>query len=147
MHDNSIEHQQLLEIAAYRNNGKSPHHLSNKYLYMPFSYKVHSQVFINYCEVIIWPDGTIEYAIPSHSEKCLLEYCKLKGWTREYCVEHFRHDADCYDKMMSELGIIYVWYNNIHNVTRLTDAQLNALSLLLCYGCIEDRAFDSLRVF
>ena len=35
-------------------------------LHSPFDMKTHKENFINYLEVIILENGTIEYAIPSH---------------------------------------------------------------------------------
>ena len=40
-------------------------------LHSPFDIKVHKQTFINYLEVVISPEGIVEYAVPSHVEKLL----------------------------------------------------------------------------
>ena len=37
----------------------------------PFDMKLHKQTFMHYLEVVISPDGKIEYAVPSHMEKLL----------------------------------------------------------------------------
>lgn len=37
----------------------------------PFDPEVHKKTFIDYLEVIIKNDGTIEYAVPSHQEKLI----------------------------------------------------------------------------
>lgn len=37
----------------------------------PFDMKLHKQTFIDYLEVVISPDGIVEYAVPSHLEKLL----------------------------------------------------------------------------
>ena len=44
--------------------------MSEEYtLYCPFDIEKHKKTFINYLEVVILEDGTIEYAVPSHQEK------------------------------------------------------------------------------
>lgn len=35
-------------------------------IYSLFDISMHKQTYINYCEVIIKPDGSIHYAVPSH---------------------------------------------------------------------------------
>lgn len=37
----------------------------------PFSISLHAATFVNYLEVVILPDGHVEYAVPSHTEKLL----------------------------------------------------------------------------
>ena len=37
----------------------------------PFDIKLHKLTFIDYLEVVISPDGIVEYAVPSHMEKLL----------------------------------------------------------------------------
>lgn len=44
-------------------------------LHSEFDIEKHKQTFINYLEVVIFPDGHIEYAVPSHQEK-LIEVCQ-----------------------------------------------------------------------
>ena len=45
-------------------------------LHSPFDVETHKKTFINYLEVIIHPDGTIEYAVPSHMIKLTAIYGK-----------------------------------------------------------------------
>lgn len=40
-------------------------------LYSKFDLQKHKQTYINYLEVIILPDGSVEYAVPSHQEKLI----------------------------------------------------------------------------
>jgi hypothetical protein len=147
MNDKAIERRQLLEIATYRNSGKSLTLLSSKYLYMPFSAKVHKQVFVNYCEVIIWPNGKIEYAIPSHTEKCINEYCKLKCITREQFYEMFKNEHNYLNIIMRELGIIFIWYDSIYNANNITDAQKDAISLLIENRCVNTSLLNDLIIY
>ena len=56
-------------------------------LYSKFDIEKHKETYINYLEVIILPDGTIEYAVPSHQEKLIkIAMSKLK-LTREELFE------------------------------------------------------------
>ena len=142
------EEEQLKEIASYEKAGLSPLRLSNQYLREPFSPRVHSKVFITYCEVIIWPDGKIEYAIPSHSEKLNLEYCKKYNIDRDDLWEHFKDDPlSASDVMMKDLGIIFVWYEHLEHITKLTAKQLQALQELAKYGCIGFKLFDNVKLY
>ena len=40
-------------------------------LHSPFDLQKHMETYINYLEVVIFPDGHIEYAVPSHQEKLI----------------------------------------------------------------------------
>ena len=42
-----------------------------KVLHSPFDIETHKKTFVNYLEVVIKEDGTIEYAVPSHQEKMI----------------------------------------------------------------------------
>jgi hypothetical protein len=44
---------------------------SYKVLKRPFDLEVHKKTFVNYLEVILREDGTVEYAVPSHQEKLI----------------------------------------------------------------------------
>lgn len=55
-------------------------------LHSPFDIEMHKRTFVNYLEVVILEDGTIEYAVPSHQEK-LIKLCmeRLKVTRQELC--------------------------------------------------------------
>lgn len=62
-----------------------PSHIkTNEYgLHSTFDIEKHKQAFIDYFEVILTIDGTVQYAVPSHQEK-LIEIGKEKfGKSRE----------------------------------------------------------------
>lgn len=52
-------------------------------LHSPFDIEQHKKTFINYLEVVIFPDGHIEYATPSHQEKLIAICMDELGITRE----------------------------------------------------------------
>ena len=137
MHRHLTEEEQLVEIERYHKEGKSPRLLSNKYLYMDFHARVHGQVFIHYCEAILWPDGKVEYAIPSHDEALIKAYANKYNITRDDVIEKFRDNFDWYEQMMRDTGIVQIWYDRLYNCTNLTHEQLDALETLLKYNCIS----------
>lgn len=52
-------------------------------LHSKFDINKHKTHYVNYLEIIIFPDGHIEYAIPSHQEKLIAICCDLLGLTRD----------------------------------------------------------------
>lgn len=68
-----------------------PSHIkTNEYgLHSTFDIEKHKQTFIDYFEVILTIDGTVQYAVPSHQEK-LIEIGKEKfGKSREDFIAMF----------------------------------------------------------
>lgn len=49
-------------------------------LHSPFDIETHKQTFVSYLEVVISPEGTVEYAVPSHSDKLVEIFAKQKGF-------------------------------------------------------------------
>lgn len=45
---------------------------SSEVLQQEFNIETHKKHFVNYLEVIIYPDGRIEYAVPSHNIKLFM---------------------------------------------------------------------------
>lgn len=119
----------------------------NELLYKPFNFKNHADNFVNYCEVVIHPDGMIEYAIPSHSDMLIKIYCEKNHLTKDQVRELYFSNPDAYDIMMRDTGIVQVWYDRIQHATNLTDEQLYALGELLRYGCINVMLYNHLRVY
>lgn len=52
-------------------------------LHSPFDIDTHKKTFINYLEVVILEDGTIQYAVPSHQEKTIAIAMVKQGVTRQ----------------------------------------------------------------
>ena len=52
-------------------------------VHSPFDLEKHRQKYIRYLEVIIFPDGHVEYAVPSHQEKLIKICCEKLGITRD----------------------------------------------------------------
>lgn len=44
-------------------------------IYCAFDLEKHKQTYVQYLEVVILEDGTVEYAVPSHQEKLIALAC------------------------------------------------------------------------
>lgn len=122
--------------------------MQQKILNGPFDIETHSKYFINYCEVIIWPDGKIEYCVPSHNEKLIQVYAQQHGLSRDDAVQELqvRYGIDAIYEIMKETGIIEIWDDYLHNETRLTDAQIKAVNELIEHECISDKCLSYIKV-
>ena len=100
-------------------------------LYCPFDIEKHKQTFINYLEVVILSDGTIEYAVPSHQEKAIRLACKKLNCDRDYFINVVSKDhvSDWYEWLMDIAGVIMVWDRQVH-YHNVTQAQIDSLKNL-----------------
>lgn len=119
--------------------------MQEKYsVYSSFDLQKHKQTYTNYLEVIITPDGTVEYAVPSHSEKMISKACDKLGSTRQelqdMCPPEYYSDFTLWLSKISEC--CSVW-NNFVIGSDFTDAQINTLKRLkdngLYYGDIPEK--------
>lgn len=114
-------------------------------LYCPFDIEKHKKTFINYLEVVILEDGTIEYAVPSHQEKAIKIACEKLQCDRDHFIDVVsqKHLSDWNEWLMDTAGVIMVWdsFIQFHNVTQ---AQINSLKRLkeaeLYFGSIPGKA-------
>lgn len=76
-----------------------------------FDIAQHKERFVNYFEVIILKDGTIEYAVPSHQEKLIEIVMEQNGWTREELYDNtpVEYYADFMTWLCLQSGAISVW--------------------------------------
>ena len=82
-------------------------------IHSKFNIKKHKETFINYLEVLILQDGTIEYAVPSHQEKALDLACKKLNKTKQEIEDMCPREYYC-DYLTWLLGItgsVSVWGN------------------------------------
>lgn len=102
----------------------------NEVLRRPFDVETHKKTFINYLEVIILPDGTIEYAVPSHQEKVIAVACKQKGITRQQlndlCPREYYFDF--LNWLLQISGCVSLW--NKHMMGQPNEQQWAAIRLL-----------------
>ena len=105
--------------------------LEEKYdVYSKFDLEKHKQTFINYFETIINPNGSIEYAVPSHCEIVIRKYMEKYNLTRQ---DIYNKWCDCFD-LANELGIILCWSNQVYMCKNPTQEQLNILEILVKEG-------------
>ena len=115
-------------------------------LHSPFDIKVHKQTFINYLEVVISPEGIVEYAVPSHVEKLLQIFMSKYSFTdREKANDYLweKHSADSYiESLCEETGYISVWNDAYITGCKPTQQQLNKLKTLKLNGLYHGRIDD-----
>ena len=104
-----------------------------------FDIDKHAKTFINYLEIIIRADGTIEYAVPSHQEKLLEIIAEQRNLSRDEVIDQIRKSEETcgymYNSSVEYLcavsGCISVWtdfYISANN--SLTEMQLAQLKEL-----------------
>lgn len=99
-----------------------------------FDIEQHKKHYVNYLEVIIFPDGHVEYAVPSHQEK-LIAICREKlhisrDELNNKCPTEYYGDFLVWLCNISEC--VSVWDNFIQrsDCIPLTNAQYKTLKLL-----------------
>jgi len=97
-------------------------------LHSPFDIRTHKSTFINYLELIIRPDGTPEYAVPSHMMKLAAIYGKSMDDIYEECVQS-QCGLDGIDYLCQQTGCIAVWEDHIQGMPN--DAQAATLRKLI----------------
>lgn len=80
-------------------------------LYSDFDLHQHMAKFINYCEVIVWPDGSVHYAVPNHRDAMIEYLIEQKGMTRQEILDRsWQEDPlDWMGWLMKNSGCICVW--------------------------------------
>lgn len=80
-------------------------------LYEPFNIKKHKEHFIDYLEVVILENGTVEYAVPSHQEKMISLACEKLSVTRQelYDMCPIEYHANFMVWLSKISGAIPVW--------------------------------------
>lgn len=95
----------------------------------------HNSHYICYCEVIIHPDGRVEYCIPSH-QFTLIRTSKLSREELENKISIF---DDCLIKLCDITNCISVWYDFYVIPANVTENQMNSLKLLKESKCINPK--------
>ena len=111
-----------------------------------FDYKTHRENFTNYLEVIIFKDGHIEYAVPSHQMKLVDIYCKENNITRDELYNIIPITQSPNDWITYNLGLIQVWYNFIRRPIDITKEQEETLKRLIQEECINSE-YKSFVIF
>ena len=83
--------------------------------------------YINYCEAIIFPDGTIEYANPSHVEKL----SKITNEPREELANKIPIEAGIVAWLADYTGCVVLWYDFCYLPETFNTAQAFTIAELL----------------
>lgn len=110
-------------------------------LYSPFDIKQHVKHYYHYLEVVISPEGIVEYAVPSHQEKLIsIAMDKLKinrDELSQMCPPEYYFNFLTW--LCNITGYISVWTDGYikSEYGGISDSQLSALESLKEYGAYE----------
>ena len=119
-------------------------------LHSPFDIETHKQTFVSYLEVVISPEGTVEYAVPSHTDKLIEILAKQKGIenfdeAKRYAFNTAINNGYCtsIDFLTGVTGYISVWFKGYIAEDPPTKAQLNKLKELFDNGVYAGPTWDT----
>ena len=112
-------------------------------LHSPFDIATHKATFINYLELIIRPDGTPEYATPSH----MMKLAEIYGKCMDVIYEEYYQaqlGQDGIDYLCAKTGCIAVWDNRVQGIPN--EAQTSTLRKLRDVGLYTGLPYPSSEV-
>lgn len=89
---------------------------TNKILHSAFDMKTHKENFINYLEVVILEDGTIEYAVPSYNKKLEEICCKKLGLNYNELDYENKELIEYFENLKS--GNWWCWYEWLYETSK-----------------------------
>ena len=92
-----------------------PFERQQEVLHSPFDIHTHEETFVNYLEIIIKPDGTPEYAVPSHMLKLASIYGKCMDEVYGEYVQD-QSGLDGIDWLCSKTGCVAVWVDHLQGL-------------------------------
>ena len=108
-------------------------------IYCAFDLEKHKQTYVQYLEVVILEDGTVEYAVPSHQEKLIALACQKKGVSRQelndLCPREYYYDFLTW--LCMQANAVAVWNNDCccgRGINRKQVATLRRLKMAGVYG-------------
>lgn len=115
-------------------------------VYCKFDIEKHKAKYIDYLEVVILEDGTIEYAVPSHQEKLISIACEKKGIDRKTFVDSVPVERylDFMEWLLEETGAVAVW-NEYVACKKVTKKQIGMLRKLKMNGLYRGAIPDICR--
>ena len=111
-------------------------------LHEPFDIETHKKTFIDYLEVIVRSDGTVEYAVPSHLYK-LMSVFENGKYSVEQINEMFIQDMmglSPIEWLCKKTRCISVWTNGYEGVAN--EQQITTLNLLKAEGLYQGRILE-----
>lgn len=112
-------------------------------LHSPFDIRTHKSTFINYLELIIRPDGTPEYATPSH----MMKLAEIHGKSMDDIYEEYYQEQlgqDGIDYLCVKTGCVAVWNNRVQGIPN--EAQTSTLLKLRDEGLYTGLPYPSSEV-
>lgn len=99
---------------------------------------LHNAEYTGYCEALLFEDGEIKDAVPSHMEALINAVCEHDGITRDKLGDMIPASASVVHWIVEHSNIIAIWYNNaiVHTIT---NTQMDSLRLLQENGCISNK--------
>lgn len=94
---------------------------------------IEQHIHINYCEAIIYPDGDIEYAFPSHINKL----ADISGKTLVELEKIIPLTAEPLSWLLGYTKCVSLWYDSFQ-FDSINDAQLKTISLLVKNGALQN---------
>lgn len=110
--------------------------MSEYSIYSVFDIQQHKEKYVNYLEVVISPEGVVEYAVPSHSEILIRHCCEMKKISREqlYALVPREYYADMIGWLCKETGYVAVWNECCVSRGGISKRQKNKLKTLKLAG-------------
>ena len=106
-------------------------------LHSKFDVEVHSKHFINYCEVIVLPNGEVEYAVPSHERKAI-EIFKRKFNLSDEDLNNLSKELSI-EYICEKCNLIMLWCDYAFTPIKITQEQVNTLNELISHKCISKK--------
>lgn len=110
-------------------------------LYSEFDIEQHAKHYPHYLEVVMFPDGKVEYAVPSHQEKLISIACEKLNVGRQelfdMCPPEYYFDV--IEWLCDITGCISIWTQGIMTSGKndMTEAQIEMLKKLKQAGVYE----------
>ena len=118
-------------------------------LHSSFDIETHKQTFVSYLEAVISPEGVVEYAVPSHTEKLIEIFMKQKGFddiikAKEYVIKTTINNGLCssIEFLTGVTGYISIWFDHYVASDPPTKQQLDKLKELFDNGVYVGPTWD-----
>ena len=105
-------------------------------VYSKFDMEKHKKKFIHYLEVMISPNGEVNYAVPSHQEYAIKVACDVYGITRQELSDMTPREyyGDWMNWLLKQSGYMAVWEDGYicpepskRQIAKLKSLKLNGL--------------------
>lgn len=101
--------------------------------------KMNSDMWIGYCEILIFPDGNISLARPSHTETVFSYYEKKNHVTRDEISKEIPEYCSPLHYIIEKENLVSVWYQFIICSENITPKQEKTLKFLVNHELISDK--------